>query len=386
MTCRDVREALDALLDGELEAGEELTVRDHLDWCDACSGDLDDLRAWHGQLADALAGEAPRPTMTERRRTADAVIAAVRPRSFSAARMAALISIGLSLGVVAGAVAFSRPPGEQVVRVVEGIRDRQSCDAQLRAVSAEIERDLGEARKALAVRGPEDPFARTIAVGSFNIARQLGSDPLEEIQKSALPFPRPGTAASECLSITRTVDDTTVSVTQMTDGRIRVAVPGYQFEVRGMKELLSDHAELCRRYGISGRDGFLSVGDSAAGADWKGRLNLLLRTGAWDEQAPWEAYRDWAAAKAVDPKEFERRLRTFQERVRVAPALAAAPATVDVEAILRDVKTLTRSELRRTQERIESEKQKLDARLQEARRLRDQARSLRVFAEEVTRE
>jgi hypothetical protein len=129
------------------------------------------------------------------------------------------------------------------------------------------------------------------------------------------------------------------------------------------------------------------VGDTAASADWKGRLNLLLRTGAWDEQAQWEAYRDWAAAKAADGKEFERRIRGYQERCRdAAKAVTAAPTEVNVEAIVREVKTLTRVELKRTQERIESETKKLEARLQEARQLRDRARGLRLFAEDLGRD
>lgn len=390
MTCREIREALDALLDGELDAGEELTVRDHLDWCRGCVQDYNDLREWHGSLADALAGEAVGPTTAERRRTADAVIAAIRPRTVPMSRLAALVAIGLSVGIVASAVSLSRPPGDQVARVVERIRERQSHDAQLRAVSAEIERDLGEARKVIAARGPEDPAARSVAIGSLNIARRLGADPLEELRRNgdlAATVLNAGAAPAGCISITRTVDGATISVTQGTDGRIRVSVPGYQVEARNMKELLSDHDELCRRYRISGSDGFLTVGDSAAGADWKGRLNLLLRTGAWDEQAQWDAYRDWAAAKAVDAKEFEHRIRSYQERCRdSAKKTASAAPAVNVEAVLREVKTLTRGELKRTQERIESETKKLEARLQEARELRERARGLRLFAEEAGRD
>jgi anti-sigma factor RsiW len=387
MTCREIREALDALLDGELDAGEELTVREHLDWCRPCAQDYNDLCEWHGSLADALAGEAVRPTTAERRRTADAVIAAIRPRTVPMSRLAALVAIGLSVGIVASAVAFSRPAHDQVARVVERIRERQSRDAQLRAVRLEIESDLGEARKVVAARGPADPGARSVAIGSLNIARQLGADPVEELHRYRELVPPAAAPPAECVSITRTVDGATISVTQKTDGRIRVAVPGYEFEVRSMKELLSDHGELCRRYGISGWDGFLAVGDSVAGADWKGRLNLLLRTGAWDEQAQWDAYRDWAAAKAGDAREFERRIRGYQERCRdAAKTSAAAPASVNVEAILREVRTLTRGELKRTQERIESETKKLEARLQEAQKLRDRARGLRLFAEDVTRD
>jgi len=390
MTCRDVREALDALLDGELEAGEELSVREHLDWCRTCARDLDELREWHGSLADALSTEIVRPTVTERRRTADAVIAAIRLRRIPATRMAALIAIGLSLGIVAGAVALSRPPREQIARVVERIRERQTRDAELRAVSEEIEEDLGEARKLVAGRGAEDPAASAVAIGTLNIARRLGSDPIEELRKAPeiaqviRDVQKQNAEPIVFLSITRTVDGNTISLTQRTDGRIRVEVPGYGFEVRNMEELLSDHADLCRRYAIAGRDGLLTVGETAAQADWKGRLPMLLRTGAWDEHAQWEAYRGWAAAKAPDPKEIERRMAFFQERCRAAAVRkGSSAAPVDVDAILRDVQSLTRSELRKTQERIEAEMKKLDARLKEAAELKERARALRIFAEDA---
>src|SRR5574341_2243391 len=109
---------------------------------------------------------------------------------------------------------------------------------------------------------------------------------------------------------------------------------------------------------------------------------MLLRTGAWDEHAQWEAYRGWAAAKSLDPKELDRRLATFQERCRSAAAgKASAALTVDVDAILRDVQSLTRSELRKTQERVDAEMRKLDERLKEAGELRIRARALRLFAE-----
>jgi hypothetical protein len=390
MTCRDVREALDALLDGELEAGEELSVREHLDWCRTCARDLDDFREWHGALADALSTEVVRPTTTERRRTADAVIAAIRVRGIPSARLAALMAIGLSLGIVAGAVALSRSPREQVVRVVERILERQTRDAELRAVSEEIEEDLDEARKVVAGRGSEDPAASAVAIGSLNIARRMGSDPIEELRKDPEvarvihDVQKQNPAPAACVSITRSVNGATISVTQRSDGRIRVDVPGYGFEVRNMEELLTDHADLCRRYAIAGGDGLLAVGDTATAADWKGRLPLLLRTGAWDEHAQWEAYRVWAAARARDPKEIERKLARFQERCRTAASRKeAAVAPVDAEAVLREVQSLTRSELRKAQDRIDAEMKKLDARLREAAELKERARALRIFAEDA---
>jgi hypothetical protein len=260
-------------------------------------------------------------------------------------------------------------------------------------VSEEIEEDLGEARKVVAGRGAEDPAASAVAIGSLNIARRMGSDPIEELRKNPevdrviRDVQKRHAAPAACVSITRTVNGATISVTQRTDGRIRVDVPGYGFEVRNMEELLTDHADLCRKYAITGWDGLLSVGDSAAGADWKGRLALLLRTGAWDEHAQWEAYRGWAAATAPDPKERERRVALFQERCRSAAARkAAAVAPVDVDALLREVQSLTRSELRKTQDRIDAEMKKLDARLKEAGELKDRARALRIFAEDARRD
>jgi hypothetical protein len=376
MNCRDTREALDALLDGELEPGEELAVREHLDACPSCVLELEDLRDWHGTLSDALAGETARPSIAERRRTAEAVNAAVRRPRIPAARWAALLAIGLSLGVAGGAVALSRPPQEQVARVVDRIRDREARDASLRAMSAEIQDDLGRAREAVAGRDAEDPAARAVEVASASIARRLGVEPP--------PVPAD---AGERVSITRTVDEATVTVTQFNDGRIRLCVPGQRVEARDMDELRSRYGDLCRRYSVAGRDGCLSVGDTSAGADWKGRFDLMFRTGSWDESAQWEIYRGWAAARARDAKEVERRLQAHQDRVRAAAGRApAAPPPVDVNAILRNIKSLTRTELQRTQERIEAEMKMLEDRMRAAGELRERARGLRIFAEDVTRD
>jgi hypothetical protein len=378
MTCRDVREALDALLDGELEAGEEIEVREHLDWCPSCGLELEDLRDWHGTLADALSVEGARPSVAERRRTADAVIAAICRPVVPAPRWAAVLAIGLSVGIVACAVALSRPPREQVARVAERIRERESRGAELRLVSDEIQQDLGRARDVLAERGDDDPAARAIAVASRSIARRLGEE--------APVQPAPEDAGVR-VTITQNVGGESVTVTQFNDGRIRVALPDRLIQVRSMQELLSRYGDVCRRHAIAGVDGFLAVGDSAAGADWKGCLDLLGRTGAWDEAAQWDAYRGWLAARSRDAREVERRLQAHQERCRAA-AGKELPAVepVDVQSILKDVQSLTRSQLRRTQEQVDAEMKRLEAKLREARELRERARGLRIFAEDVSRD
>jgi hypothetical protein len=375
MSCREVREALDALLDGELEAGEEIEVRDHLDWCPSCGRELDDLREWHGTLTDALSVEGARPSVGERRRTADAVIAAIRPAPPASLRWAALLAIGLSVGVVVCAVTLSRPPREQIARVADRIRERETRGAELEVMSAEIERDLDRAQEVVAGRSPDDPAARAVAVASANIARRLGTE----------PPPVPLRDARERVSISSTEQGSSITLTQLNDGRIRVELPGRSLEARSMEELLARYGDLCRRYAIAGADGFLAVGSVTAGADLKGRLDLLFRTGAWDEAAQWDAYRGWLAARAPDPKEIERRLKAHQERCRAAltKAATAIPA-VDAQAILQAVQSQTRSQLRRTQEQVDAEMKKLEPKLREARELRDRARGLRIFAEDVS--
>lgn len=377
MNCRDVREALDALLDGEMEAGEELAVRDHLDWCLSCAREFDDLREWHGTLADALCSEGARPSVTERRRTADAVIAAIRPRAAAPVRWAAVLAIGLSIGVAVCAVSLSRPPRDQVVRVADRLRERETRGAELRLVSEEIERDLGRAREVVAARAPEDPAARAVAAASAAISRRLGE----------APPPAPQGDARERLTITRTDRGRTVTVTQLSDGRVRVALPDRTLEARNVEDLLARYGEICRGYAISGVDGFLSLGDDAAGADWRGRLDLLLRTGTWDEAAQWEAYRGWLSARAFDARDLERRFRAHQERCRAEAGKGETPApAVDVQAILRTVQSQTRAQLRHTQEQVDAEMKRLEPKLREARELRDRARGLRIFAEDVTRD
>jgi len=180
-----------------------------------------------------------------------------------------------------------------------------------------------------------------------------------------------------------------VSVVQLGDGRVCVQTPERRLEARNMEELLSRHADLCRRYAIGGSDGFLRVGDSSAGADWKGRLDLVLKAGSWDEALQWEAYRGWLSSRAGDVREIERRLKAHQDRCRAAEekaAVTAAPAPVEVDALLRKVRSYTRVELARTQERLDAELKRLEERLKEAGELRARAQGLRIFAEDVARD
>jgi hypothetical protein len=374
MTCFDAREFLDALLDGELNTAEEAALRRHLESCGECDRELEDLRAWHGTIGEALLAEEPDPAaVAESRRDILAALSASARRRIPTARVAALLAIGISVGVVASAVGFSRPPEAQVAQLVEGLKEQEQRDARLRAVRREIEEDLAEARNAVAGRADRDPAAQAIEVATTNLSRRLIQEP-----------PEPEASAAEKVSITRTVDGGTLTVVQKEDGRVCVQTPQGVIEARNMPDLLSRHPDVCRRYSIGGSDGFLQVADSTAGVDWRGRLDLLLRSGTWDENLQWEAYRGWAAARAADAKEVERRLRAHQERCRAtADGAAEAAAAVDVDSILKRVKAFTRDEVRRSQERLATEMKQLDDRLKEAAELRIRARGLRIFAEDI---
>jgi hypothetical protein len=376
MRCADFRDSLDAFLDGELDAAEERALRLHLESCGDCEAELDDLRAWHASIGDALADEEPDPAAVARsRREILASLPESVRRRVPRSRIAALLAIGLSVGVVVSAVGFSRPREAQVARLVEGLQEQERRDARLRAVQKEIERDLAEARKAVADRADRDPAARAIEVATTNLSRRLIQDP-----------PEPESSAAVKVSITRGVDGGTVSIVQREDGRVRVQTPQGVVEARNMPDLLARHPDVCRRYSIAGSDGLLRVGDSSAGVDWKGRLELLLRSGTWDESLQWEAYRDWAAGRASDAREVERRLRAHQERCRALSDGASEAVAVDVDSIVRRVKAFTRDELKRTQERVAADMKQLDDRLQEAAELRARARGLRIFAEDLRRD
>jgi anti-sigma factor RsiW len=377
MTCSDAREALDALLDGELAAREEQALQDHLDACSECERELEELRSWQGTISGALAAEQPDPAaVAESRRDILSALSGSMRRRVPVARLAALLAIGLSVGVVAAAVGFSRPPEAQVVRLVEGLKEEERRDSQLRAVHQEIEQDLAEARNAVAGRVDRDPAARAVEVATTNLSRRLVEDP-----------PEPQSSAAEKVSITATVAGGTVSVVQKEDGRVRVQTPQGIVEARNMEDLLGRHPEICRRYAIGGSDGLLRVADSSAGVDWRGRLDMLLRSGTWDENLQWEAYRGWMAGRAVDAKEIERRLQAHQARCRATgDNLPETAGSIDAESISKRVRSFTRDEVQRTQERVAAELKQLEGRLKEAAELRARARGLRIFAEDIGHE
>jgi hypothetical protein len=53
LTCSATRRRLEALHDGELPIGEQVSVNAHLDWCDGCAQILEELRAMRDAIRDS---------------------------------------------------------------------------------------------------------------------------------------------------------------------------------------------------------------------------------------------------------------------------------------------------------------------------------------------
>lgn len=369
MTCNDARPAMDALLDGELPAGEEASLRAHLEECAACARDLEERRAFSGSLAESFGRglEGVRPAPGERERVAGRAASAARRRVLLPARLAAAVAVAVALGLVAHA--FHRSLAREREQVAALLEEKETRRQQIDRLHEEIGRDLTFVHGAVNPdpAGPSAPLLA--AVGANAIAARL--DP-----RGAPPAPDP----KERLSITQTAGSGTVRFIQRADGRVTLVVPGRTIEARSVGDLKVRHPEVCRQFAITGRDGFVLVSGNAAAVDLKGQLDLMVRTGSWHEDLQWEAYRAWVAGRS----DAEERLDQVRERCRrAAESAAVPPVTVDAREIVRKVDAYTRRELEAARLRVEEEMKSLEARLKEARELHGRARSLRVYAENL---
>ncbi len=427
MTCVELRKVLQDFVDGELEPAA--AARAHLADCSDCAREAERLKSWSGEIGAALQREADGVEAAPGARAALAasLTEAARQRPLLLSRLAAAAMIVLSAGLVLWSLAARAPSAEQVAVVVDRLKEQAAGEAELRFLEEATRRDLAEARKL----SGDQPAAKAVRVGVWNLEERLGggvpaadagldelivrtgdADPakaaaarvsLRRLEPSRLPELRfkldrvqGGDRAfvaqlaqppSFHVAVTQMVNGTPVTVTQAGDGSVKVTLPGRSVEAKNMGELQARHAELCREFSIAGREGFVVVGSNAAGADWKGQLDLHFKNGSWDEGVQWEAWRAGMRAKVRDAGQLEARLKESQERIRRQGALPAPPAArVDVPALLKQVQALTRQELERNRERMEGELKRLEARLQEAHELRERARGLRLFAEEAGKE
>lgn len=439
MTCDEARPALDALVDGELAREEERVLRAHLGACAGCSRELAERRDFSGAVRSAFERELETadPAPGVREQLAERLAAASRRRVAVPARLAAALVIGLAIGLGAWAVGLSRPTKLQA-ELAGRLRDRELHQGELAALTREIRQDLEQTLRTSPASDPQNPPSLVIRQGVAVIESRMAEpadkglaqlvadtgsrDPaVRSAARSALKRLEPARAedlrhaAQEAatgdrtfvqqvvdeledraqpvergkVSITKVVNGAAVAFSQMGDGRVRLTVPGRTIEVRGMSELLKQHADVCREYGITGRDGFVTIDGTPAAVDLRGQLELVFRTGGWTDDVQWDAYRAWMAGRLPDAKQVESHVKELQERCR--RQYAALPgvrveARVDVERIMKDVQAMTRSQLEETQRRIDQEMKSMDTRLEELRELRTRARGLRVYAEGVTRE
>jgi len=375
MTCAEARIAIDARLDGELGPDEGPALEAHLAACADCAREVEDRRAFSASLGGALRRaldgvEAPRE---ERARLVERLAAASRRRAVLPARLAAAAVLAIAAGLVAWAL-LGGPSAEQLA-LAEKIRLSRSREVQIERLQDEAQADLAFARESLASLKADDPPALVLNVGVSNLARQLSSGP---------PPPAPDRGSQiQRVAIATTVNGAAVELVQTGDGRVKVTLPHRTLDAPSMTELQRRHPDVCAKWSIEGNEGKVRVGKEAAVVELPARLDLLFRTGAWDDEVPWDAYRDWMQGR-FNPAEMERRMKEMQERWRRAAESATVPVvTVDLEDVMKDVRGIGRQEADEAVKRVEEHMKALERRLKEMRELRGRAKGLRVYAEGV---
>jgi hypothetical protein len=371
MRCPEANGILDDWIDGELDELASRELETHLSRCAACRRAADGRRGTSESLRRAFVAsvEGVEPPAAVREQLPARLAAVSRLRLVLPARIAAAAAAGLILGALAVALGFQRATPEETA-LAETLRDHAAADARAKSLREDASSDLEFVRTRIERR--EDPAAMAAGVALSSLERRI-----------VPPGPPPAAvAAKPRLSVAGTVNGDAVELVQMTDGRVRLTVGALKVEAPSMAELLKRHAELCRRYAVEGSEGLVRVGESAASVDLQGRMELLWRTGRWDESVQWEAYRAWMQGRSRGAEEVERAMRDLQERCRRAAQSAIPPLPpIDLQGLLRDVKGLSREQMQETRNRIEAELRRLQQELRDLEELRGRAKGLRTFAE-----
>jgi hypothetical protein len=416
MNCSDARPLLDALADGELD---DDALRAHVDSCPDCARELEARRAFSARLSGAFEGV--EPPAGGRARVSAALAAAGRRSRFLPALAAAAVA-AVTLSLAAWAVIRSKPTAQQLA-LAESLRLREARQSEAARLAEEAARDLEAARGAVGSRSDAPAVALAVAVSNLeeglvpaaapsDVARlvadtaspdpriagparktlkDLGTHRLDDLRRASSAAPAQDRAfvlsvirgledrSAVRISVQSTVGGATVSLVQRGDGTVRLSIPGGALEARSVTELLRRHPDVCRSYGVEGSEGRVVVGGNAASVDLQGRLDLLFRTGSWDEELQWDVYRSWAGGR----KDVEARVRDLQEQSRREAARPVPPAAVDADAILQGVRALSGKEIEAAREKVEKEMKKLEDHLRRMHELRGRAKSLRAFAEET---
>lgn len=375
MKCPDARQALDPWLDGELEGEERAALEIHLARCGDCTREIDERRTLGAGIRDALGRslDGLEPPAGAKPRLVDEMVVLSRKRFLLPARVAAAAVAVVTIGLVAYALGLSRPTPQQL-DVAARLGERDAREVQIRRLREDTRQDLRFVKDVLDA-DRRDPAAAAVAVAASHVERAL--DP-------SLEPPPPPAVPSGRLIVSAVVDGAPVELVQSADGRVRLAVPGRTLEAPSMGDLMRRHAEVCRKYAVEGGEGHVRVGDQAAAVDLRGRLDLLWRTGRWEDGVQWEAARAWMEAVVPDAQEAELRLKELQERVMRAAQAPPVPAVKpDMGAAMRHVKRMTREELEEARARVEQEMRRLEEQFRDMKEWRGRARGLRAFAEGV---
>ncbi|MBI2933367.1 MAG: zf-HC2 domain-containing protein [Planctomycetes bacterium] len=122
MTCSENLRALEAFLDGELDAEANLTVAEHLRLCGDCTLAFDAERRLRGALREKACGpKAPPELMARVRKTLDGADRSIARRRLLSSLAAAAIFVAVLVGVLT----ISGPPSEaEVVAFAAEFHDR----------------------------------------------------------------------------------------------------------------------------------------------------------------------------------------------------------------------------------------------------------------------
>jgi len=381
--CTEARKAVEAWIDGELGVGEEADLQTHLAACASCAGEVEERRSFSRGLGSGLREslQAVRGSAPERRALVDRLTAASRPRLGIAPRIAAAVTLVAGLGIVAYTLGWFRKSDLPVARTAT---DDPETRARYARLLDEIERMTQEVRAQLPSKEEGTPADWTAALELATLEDQLCQiayreefvDPPSDLQRrvegamrdlggskswiragarrSLRSLPKEAVPVLEKVSVNagtcdrwfldRLLDelrdgesaeqqkvvvrhsqgDEEVEVQQFGDARVELVIAqrGRQQKIsaRNMTDLLRRHRDTCRRFSISGFEGWVAVGDLASGMDLEGQLGLLFRSGESVDFAPVrsEAYAGVLAKRLTDAAQVQDRVRTIESKFRQA--------------------------------------------------------------------
>jgi hypothetical protein len=431
--CRAALEAIDAMLDGELEAAERRELEAHLGACASCRGEVDGRRAFSDQLRRQLseASDDLAPAPGEKERCLDRMVQASRRRYAFATRIAAVLVIGVSAGVVAYALGlFGRPNYEDAAATLS--REGALTDAVAQRKQA-VAASYNEIDRLIPKNGGNEPFARVASLFLADAAGQVfeveplrldeKGDPRQQVavlvealkssdpsrRAAALPalkmigpghvlylrgatreldgieyhlaksaceaagvFEVPKTRA--CIDISQSDGTRTVRVRQYPNATVVVEIDGRRVVASDMTALIRQHPDVCRDFSISGTDGKVTVGSATSTSAFVVGRGIEVR----------RAFTIVVEDKA--PEKADQIVQEAESRRRAVPSpndreRAMAEARAQVDRALEQVRSMTGRDLERRRAEGEERCRQLERQLEELETLQKRLDEIRVYVE-----